>query len=86
MMQIYVEKSDTPNLLTIATNLLSQLLSLYTSDIKNNPHYENEFKFKFDITLENEHIIPNEQMNFNIITNYEEGFFRFDYNNRKNNV
>ena len=46
--------------------------------------YENEFKIKFDITLENEHIIPNEQMNFNIITNYEEGIFRFDYNNRNN--
>ena len=41
------------NLLTIATNLLSQLLSLYTSDIKNNPHYENEFKFyNFDLPFE----------------------------------
>ena len=47
--------------------------------------YENELQIKFDITLENEHIVPNDQINFNILTNYQEGFFRFDYNNRKNN-
>ena len=45
--------------------------------------YENELHIKFDITLENKHIIPNEQINFNIISNYQDGKFRFDYNNRK---
>ena len=45
--------------------------------------YENELQIKFDITLENNHIIPNEQINFNIISNYQDGKFRFDYNNRK---
>ena len=47
--------------------------------------YENELQIKFDITLENEHIVPNDQINFKILTNYQEGFFRFDYNNRNNN-
>ena len=47
--------------------------------------YEDELNIKFDITLENEHIVPKEQINFNILSNYEEGFFRFDYNNRNNN-
>ena len=46
--------------------------------------YENELKIKFDITLENEHIVPNEQINLNIISNYKGGIFRFDYDNRKN--
>ena len=46
--------------------------------------YENELKIKFDITLENKHIIPNEQINFNIVSNYQNGIFKFDYNNRKN--
>ena len=45
--------------------------------------YENELQIKFDITLENNHIIPNEQINFNILSNYQDGKFRFDYNNRK---
>ena len=41
------------NLLTIATNLLSQLLSLYTSDIKNKNYYEKEFKmYTFDLPFE----------------------------------
>ena len=46
--------------------------------------YENELKIKFDITLENKHIIPNEQINFNIVSSYQNGIFKFDYNNRKN--
>ena len=47
--------------------------------------YENELNIKFDITFENEHIVPNEQINFNMLSNFEEGVFRFDYNNRNNN-
>ena len=46
--------------------------------------YEKELNINFDITFENEHIVPKEQINFNILSNYEEGFFRFDYNNRNN--
>ena len=46
--------------------------------------YENELQIKFDITLENEHIVSNDQINFNILKNYQEGFYRFDYNNRNN--
>ena len=46
--------------------------------------YENELQIKFDITLENEHIVPHEQINFNILSDYENGKFRFDYNNREN--
>ena len=46
--------------------------------------YENELHIKFDITLENEHIVPHEQINFNVISDYENGKFRFDYNNRAN--
>ena len=34
--------------------------------------YENELQIKFDITLENNHIIPNEQINFNIISSYQD--------------
>ena len=45
--------------------------------------YENELQIKFDIAFENKHIIPNEQINFNILSNYEGGIYRFDYNNRK---
>ena len=41
------------NLLTIATNLLSQLLSLYTSDTRSKSYYEKEFKFyTFDLPFE----------------------------------
>ena len=41
------------NLLTIGTNLLSQMLSLYTSDLRNNSYYEKEFKFyTFDLPFE----------------------------------
>ena len=46
--------------------------------------YENELKIKFDITLENNHIVPNDQINFNILSEYENGVFKFDYKNRKN--
>ena len=46
--------------------------------------YENELQIKFDITLENEHIVPHEQINFNVLSDYENGKFRFDYNNREN--
>ena len=41
------------NLLTIGTNLLSQLLSLYTSDLRNNTNYDKEFKYyTFDLPFE----------------------------------
>ena len=41
------------NLLTIATNLLSQLLSLYTCDFNNKTYYEKEFKtYNFDLPFE----------------------------------
>ena len=41
------------NLLTIATNLLSQLLSLYTADLRNKTYYENQFKlYTFDLPFE----------------------------------
>ena len=41
------------NLLTIGTNLLSQLLSLYTVDFRNKTHYEKYFKFyTFDLPFE----------------------------------
>ena len=47
---------------------------------------ENELKVKFDITLENEHIIPQSQYKFVIIKGYEiynKIFpFNFEYNNR----
>ena len=46
--------------------------------------YENELKIKFGITLENQHIVPNDQINFNILSEYENGVFKFDYKNRKN--
>ena len=32
--------------------------------------YENELQIKFDITLENEHIVPHEQINFNVLSDY----------------
>ena len=41
------------NLLTIATNLLSQLLSLYTCDFKNKTYYQKEFRtYNFDLPFE----------------------------------
>ena len=41
------------NLLTIATNLLSQLLSLYPADIKSKTYYDKEFKnYTFDLPFE----------------------------------
>ena len=47
--------------------------------------FEDEFKIKFEITLENRHIVPIEQFIFEIITNYsEDNTYRFDYKNRNN--
>ena len=47
--------------------------------------FEDELGIKFDITLENEHIVPKEQFQFLIKTDYSEiGKYRFDYNNRDN--
>ena len=41
------------NLLTIGTNLLSQLLSLYTFDFKNKTYYEKQFKaYTFELPFE----------------------------------
>ena len=45
--------------------------------------FEDELQIKFNITLENQHIVPIDQFKFDIITNYSEtGKYRFDYNNR----
>ena len=50
---------------------------------------ENELKVKFDITLENEHIIPQSQYKFVIIKGYEVYNkilrFNFEYSNRNDN-
>ena len=47
--------------------------------------FEDELDIKFKTTLENKHIVPNEQIKFTIISNYSEtGRFRFDYENRNN--
>ena len=44
---------------------------------------EDELQIKFDITLENQHIVPIDQFKFDIVTDYSEnGKYRFDYNNR----
>ena len=67
--------------------------------LKNNPYsiiftsgtlspfkiYEDELQIKFEVILENRHIVPIEQFKFEILTNYSENnTYRFDYNNRNN--
>ena len=48
--------------------------------------FEDELQIKFDLTLENKHIVPNEQFIFKIISSYSEtGKYRFDYNSRDDN-
>ena len=47
--------------------------------------FEDELHIKFDITLENSHIVPIEQFKFEIMTNYSDSNkYSFDYNNRNN--
>ena len=47
--------------------------------------FEDEFQIKFDITLENKHIVPKDQFIFKIISNYSEfEKYRFDFRNRDN--
>ena len=48
--------------------------------------FEDELQIKFDLTLENKHIVPNDQFIFKIISSYSEtGKYRFDYNSRDDN-
>ena len=47
--------------------------------------YEDELNIKFESTLENEHIVPEDQIQVNIISNYStNGRYLFDYKNRNN--
>jgi len=47
--------------------------------------FEDEFQIKFDITLENKHIVPNDQFIFKIISDYSEfEKYKFDFRNRDN--
>ena len=47
--------------------------------------FEDELQIKFDSTLENEHIAPNDQIRFEIISNYSQNQeYIFDYNHRNN--
>ena len=47
--------------------------------------FEDEFQIKFDITLENKHIVPKDQFIFKIISDYSEfGKYKFDFRNRDN--
>lgn len=47
--------------------------------------FEDEFQIKFDITLENKHIVPQDQFIFKIISDYSEfGKYKFDFRNRDN--
>ena len=46
--------------------------------------FEDELNIKFKTTLENTHIVPSEQIKFSIITEYSNGTYRFDYENRNN--